>query len=116
MSHAWRRGIQPLLFMGLFSCWLLFAAIGWVWLETGERHAAQQALDDQAEQQLGQLRTQLDAMQQEARQLLRSLMLARGEGSEQLAPYLASLRGHYPQLGTVALLAANPAQGKLLEV
>ena len=116
MSHAWRRGIQPLLFMGLFSCWLLFAAIGWVWLETGERHAAQQVLDDQAEQQLGQLRTQLDAMQQEARQLLRSLMLARGEGSEQLAPYLASLRGHYPQLGTVALLAANPAQGKLLEV
>lgn len=116
MNHAWRRGMQPLLFTGLFFCWLLFAAIGWVWLETGERHAAQQALDDQAEQRLAQLRTQLDAMQQEGRQLLRSLVLARGEGSEQLAPYLASLRGHYPQLGTVALLAANPAQGKLLEV
>jgi len=116
VSPAWRHGIQPLLFMGLFSCWLLFAAIGWVWLEAGERHAAQQALDEQAEQQLGQLRTQLDAMQQEARQLLRSLMLARDEGREQFSPYLASLRRHTPQLGTVALLVANPAQGRLLEV
>lgn len=116
MSHAWRRAIQPLLFMGLFSCWLLFGVIGWVWLETGERHAAQQVLDEQAEQQLGQLRTQLDAIQQEARQLLRSLALTRNEGSEQFAPYLAGLRRHYPQLGMVAFLVANPAQGKLLEV
>lgn len=116
MSHAWRHAVQPLLFMGLFSCWLLFGAIGWVWLETGERHAAQQSLDAQAEQLLGQLRTQLDSMQQDARQSLRSLVLTREEGREQFSPYLASLRGRYPQLGTVALLAANPAQGKLLEV
>lgn len=110
------HGMQPLLFTGLFSCWLLFAAMGWVWLETGERHATQQVLDDQAEQQLVQLRTQLDGMQQEARQLLRTLELTRAQGSEQYAPYLASLRQHYPQLGQVALLAANPAQGKQLEV
>ena len=116
MTQSWRHSMQPLLFTGLFFCWLLFAAIGWVWLETGERHAAQRVLDEQAEQQLVQLRTQLDGMQQEARQLLSRLELTRAPGSEQYTPYLASLRQHYPQLGQVALLAANPAQGKLLEV
>lgn len=104
------------MFTGLFSCWLLFGTIGWLWLAAGERSTAQQALEEQANQQLVSLRGQLDGLQLSARQLLRSLESAQQQGDSQYLPYLANYRSQHPQLGQLALLAANPAKGRQLEV
>lgn len=113
---AWRRWIQPLLLTGLFSCWLLFGTIGWLWLTSGQRHAAQQALEDAGTLELARLQDQLDQLQLSARQLLRSLERASQQGDSQLLPYLANYRRQHPQLNQLALLLANPGQGRQLEV
>ena len=113
---AWRRYLQPLLLTGLFCCWLLFGTIGWLWLTSGQRHAAQQALDDASSQQLASLQLSLDQLQLSARQLLRSLESARLQGDSQFLPYLANYRRQHPPLGQLALLAANPTAGRQLEI
>ncbi|MEC5205121.1 hypothetical protein QF022_000077 [Vogesella perlucida] len=115
-SPEWRRCLQPLLLTGLFCCWLLFAGIGWLWLLASERNAAQQTLEAHASQQRMMLRSQLDGLQLSARQLLRSLEQAQQQGERQYLSYLSNYRQLQPPLGQVALLGANPAAGRQLEV
>lgn len=102
--------------MGLFSCWLLFGSIGWLWLAGGQRHAAQQALEEATARQLVSLHDSLDSLQLSARQLLRSLESARQQGDTQYLPYLANYRRLYPQVSQLALLAADRTAGHALTV
>lgn len=111
-----RQRWQPLLFMGLFSCWLLFGVIGWMWLASGQRQVAAQALQQQASQQRVLLRNLLEEMQLSGAQLLRSLEGASAADDVPAQPYLLNYRRQFPQPFQLALLAPNPAAGRQLEV
>lgn len=102
-----RRWLQPLLFTGLFCCWLLLGVLGVMWLQVAERRMAQQALDQQLQQQLAVMHRQLDALQSSTSELLQRLGTVRRQDAAQLQPALDNYRRQQPLLSQLALLTLS---------
>lgn len=107
---------QPLLLMGLFSCWLCLAVAGYAWLSYAGRQAQQQQLEVLADSQVQHLRGQLDRLQQDASLLQQQLQHLPDSSHGRVAPYLQQFRREHGFLSQLALLDAKRAPGHPLYV